>query len=220
MNIRRNDEAMKHFVHLVVGLVIYERVENGRLGNWFASGFPIQVGADAWLATAGHVVNELRRIMANGSFDRLYVVDSWVGPNGTGLPFRTRVAPDDLFVVGENADEVDLGAIKLDSLAVEALKRSNTGFVTESDWAAPGRRTGTRSLRYTISLFDSPFSLPRRGPAGEAGPAQGGRRGSSGRYTGPHSTQPAAAMESDHMKKYRLEEIASSAIRSAEQALR
>jgi hypothetical protein len=134
MRIKRNDEAMSYFVPQVVGLFGHQFIDSGKPRIWNASGFPLVVGNECWLATAAHVVNDLRREVAAGRNDILKITDSWAGCSGTGRPISNPVRVEDLFVVGNDQDVCDLGAIRLNSLTVAALQGSGTTFLTESDW--------------------------------------------------------------------------------------
>jgi hypothetical protein len=136
MKIKRNDADMSYFVPQVVGLFGHQFADSGKPRIWNASGFPLEIGNECWLATAAHVVNYLKQEVATGKSDILKITDSWAGPSGTGRPISNPVAIEDLFVVGEDEDVCDLGAIRLNSLTIAALKGSGTTFLTKSDWQA------------------------------------------------------------------------------------
>jgi hypothetical protein len=157
MNIRRNDEGMSYFVPHVVTILVYQR-HKSEIVNWNASGFPIAVNGHWWLATAGHVINDLRELTKSGALKQITLCDAWTSPSGVGHPIPFPTSPEHWIVLGNDVDVLDLGAIRLGPLMVENLKQGKIEVVPERDW----RNVPTEFDHYF--LLGAPGEMIKREP--------------------------------------------------------
>ncbi len=89
------------------------------------SGFLINVNETVWICTAGHIIEDLKRSLANGRKNvRCHVLDS-PDPND-GLGASVPLPPECITnAIVFNRDGLDIAAIRLSQLIVENLKKGN-----------------------------------------------------------------------------------------------
>src|SRR5205823_15077874 len=98
----------------------------------------------------------LRSLLNQNKLDRVLVCDTWTGPDGNGLTIPLVVDPSRWFVMGDDDDVLDLGAVRLGSLMTASLKAGKTVVVPENEWRnAPSKFEYYLMLGTPHELFDA-----------------------------------------------------------------